>query len=263
MLERSSIVSAFTNHMKSTDYVLAFWEAGSTAFGRNDQWSDLDLYIVVEDNKVEQAGKQVEEIVSSIGGYDLVYKLPEPTWHGHFQIFYRLKNASPFLFLDIVIMKESSPDKFLQYAIHGKPLVYLDKRNIVKDDLVNSDAFLEKLKIRVANLKTTFELFKILVLKELNRNKGMRAFPYYFSMVLRPLIEVLRINHAPHHYNFFTAYIDYDLPEEICQRLQRLFFIPDLKGLRKAYAEATAWFQEAINEIDFEKVRNQLEKQRP
>lgn len=261
MLERRSIVSAFTNHLQPLGYVLAFWEAGSTAFARNDQWSDLDLYLVVKDDYVEQAGKQIEEILTSLGGYDLVFQLPEPTWHGHFQIFYRLKSANPFLFLDIVIIKESNPDKFLQYVIHGQPVVYFDKKGIVKDDPIDPDILIEKLKKRVEYLKATFELFKVLTLKELNRKKDIIAFPYYFSMTLRPLIEVLRIKYAPHHYNFFTAYIDYDLPPEIYQRLKRFFFIPDNSGLRQAHTDAIAWFQEIVNQIDFAEVRKKLIEQ--
>ncbi|MEO0185558.1 MAG: hypothetical protein ABIL22_04580 [candidate division WOR-3 bacterium] len=260
MLERNSIISAFTNQLQPLDYVLAFWEAGSTAFARNDQWSDLDFYIVVEDEYVEKAGEQLALILDKLGGYDLVFQLPEPTWHGHFQIFYRLKNASPFLFLDIVIMKESSPDKFLQYAVHGQPVVFFDKKGIVKDDPVNPDILLEKLKKRLEYLKTTFELFKVLTLKELNRNKPVLAYPYYFSMTLRPLVEVLRIKYAPFHYNFFTAYIDHDLPSDIYQKLKRFFFVAEEKKLRQAHADAVKWFEEVVNQIDFAEVRKKLIK---
>lgn len=250
--------TSFSTRLQSLDYTIAFWEAGSSAFARNDQWSDLDLYLVVEDDFVAQASHQVEEIVRSLAGYDLVFQLPEPTWHSHFQIFYRLKNASPFLFLDIVIMKESSPDKFLQYSIHGKPIVYFDKKGIVKDEPIDQDALIEKLKKRLEYLKTTFELFKVLILKELNRNKRIIAFPYYFSMTLRPLVEVLRIRYAPYHYNFFTSYIDYDLPSEVYQRLKRFFFIADENELRQAHADAVTWFQEIVNQIDFAEVREKL-----
>ncbi len=258
MLDRKSVVFAFNNHLQPLDYFLAFWEAGSSAFGRNDQWSDLDLYLVVSDEFVRSAQKQVEEIVNTLGGFDLAFQLPEPTWHGHFQIFYRLKNASPFLFLDIVIMKESSPDKFLEYSIHGKPIVYFDKKGIVKDHPIDPDEFIKRLQKRVEYLKTTVDLFNVLTLKEINREKDILAFPYYFSMILRPLVEILRIKYAPYHYNFFTAYLDYDLPEEIYKKLRRFFFILNRNDLKQAHLDALNWFWGIIKQLDFEEIRKKL-----
>ncbi len=258
MLDRTAITQAFIAGLKPLDHVLAFWEAGSIAFGRSDKWSDLDLCIAASDDQIEPVMQKIGEIVDGLGGYDLVHRLPEPTWHGHSQVFYRLKNASPFLFIDAVAIKESSHDKFLQFAIHGKPVVHFDKKGIVKDDPIDIDAFIERLKARVDFLKTTFELYKVLTLKELNRHKDIIAFPYYFAMTLRPLIEVLRITHAPHHYNFFTAYIDHDLPAEIYQRLQKFFFVPDGLALLRAHTDACAWFQETIEHIDFGEVRKKL-----
>ena len=51
---RNSLDSRF-NHshldreLQPLPYVHAFWEAGATAFNRIDEWSDIDLYIVVDD----------------------------------------------------------------------------------------------------------------------------------------------------------------------------------------------------------------------
>jgi len=258
MLDRTAITQAFTAGLGPLDSVLACWEAGSIAFGRNDQWSDLDLYLVVRDDQVEPIMKKIDEIVAGLGGHDYMYRLPEPTWHGNSQVGYRFKNASPFLFLDAAVIKESSPEKFLQYAIHGKPVVHFDKKGIVKDDPIDPDAFIEQLKKRADYLKTTFEMFQALTLKELNRHKDIIALPFYFSMTLRPLVEALRIIYAPLHYNFFTAYIDHDLPSDVYQRLQRFFFVADGLALLRAHTEAGAWFRETIESIDFAEVRKKL-----
>jgi hypothetical protein len=231
------------------------WQAGSIAFDRSDRWSDVDIYIVVDDPMVEAVFNRIEKIVVSLSGYDRKYRLPEPTWHGHSQVFYRLKKASPFLFLDIAVMRRSSKDKFLQYRIHGTPVVHFDKAGIIRDDPVDAAALLARLKERLKAMKETFKLFEVLTLKELNRGFDIIALNFYQSSVIRPLIEVLRIKYSPYHYNFHTAYLYYDLPQKTVARLRRLCFVKDGRELRKRHREAVAWFYRLLNSIDMNDVK--------
>ncbi|MDH4222738.1 MAG: nucleotidyltransferase domain-containing protein [candidate division Zixibacteria bacterium] len=253
---RDRIIEVMVTHLQPLSNVYALWEAGAASFKRVDQWSDLDLYVVVEDDSIEDVLKVIEQTILLISEFDLKFRLPEPTWHGHSQVFYRLKDTSPFLFLDIAVMKKSSEDKFLQYQIHSKPIVHFDKIGIVKNDRVQPAPFLEKLEKRLQILRTTFELFQVLTLKELNRGNDIVAFGYYLNYTYRPLVEVLRIKYSPYHYNFHNSYIYYDLPADVVKRLHKLNFIADPRMLSKCRAEAEVWFLEEINSIS----RKDLEK---
>jgi len=255
---RQSIIALFIKTLKPLDFVHAMWEAGAAAFNRIDEWSDIDLYIVVDDECVEKVVSEIEKTVRSISEYDLTFRLPEPTWHGHSQVFYRLKKASPFLLLDTAIMKKSSKDKFLQYKIHGVPIVHFDKSGIVKDDPVDAEAFLKKLKERLEALRTTFPMFLVFALKELNRGNDMTALSFYMSYAVRPLIELLRMKYCPYHYNFHTYYIDYELPPEIVKRLRTLFFVTEPQEIRSFLREVERWFMEEIESIDIDEVRKKL-----
>lgn len=258
-LDRDTVVEAFIRGLEPLDYVDALWQAGSIAFGRHDEWSDIDLYIVCADDRVEDLFADVTRIVDGLGGGDLSYRLPEPTWHGHSQVFTRLKRASPFLFLDIAVMKRSSEDKFLQYRVHGTPVVHLDKTGVVRDHPVKVGEFLERLQRRVETLRATFPLFQILPLKELNRGNDIVGYNFYLGSVIRPLVEALRIVHSPYHYNFHMAYVFHDLPAEIVERLRSLIFVRDGEGIRKAHQEACGWFNEVIASIDWAAVKAKLE----
>ncbi len=258
LLTRQQIIEVLISNLRCLKYVCALWEAGAASFNRVDQWSDIDLYLVVKDGYVEDGCRAIEQIIPAISGFDLKLRLPEPTWHGHAQVFYRLKNASPFLFLDIVVMKKSSKDKFLQYAIHGKPLVHFDKIGIVKDDPIDTRSFLKKIPARLEMLKTNFELFQVLILKELNRGNDIEAFAYYLGYTFRPLVEVLRIRYCPYHYNFYTSYIYYDLPTRIVKRLHRLYFVAKAKNLRKSRLAAEAWFWETVKSIETDGARKKI-----
>ncbi len=255
---RQAIIEPFIDALKPLDYVHAMWEAGAAAFNRIDEWSDIDLFVVVDDGCVERVVSEIEKTVCSISGCDLTFRLPEPTWHGHSQIFYRLKKASPFLLLDIAIMKKSSKDKFLQYKIHGAPIVHFDKSGIIKDDSVDAELFLERLKKRLETLRTTFPLFLVFTLKELNRGNDMTALSFYMSYAMRPLIELLRMKYNPYHYNFHTYYIDYELPPDIVKRLRTLFFITKPQEIRSFLPEVEKWFMEEIESIDIEEVTKKL-----
>jgi hypothetical protein len=168
-----------------------------------------------------------------------------------------LKKTSPYLYIDLVVMKKSSKDKFLQFQIHGVPVVYFDKTGLVKDDAVDVESFLDGIEKRLETLKTLFSMFQVDVLKELNRGNDIEAHTYFMNNTHRPLVEALRIKYSPFHCNFRTHYIYYELPPEAVKRLHRLTFIADSNELRKRHAEAEEWFWDVVRSID----RNALKSQ--
>jgi predicted nucleotidyltransferase len=257
-VERNNIVATLVQALKPLDYIHAVWEGGAASFNRVDEWSDIDLYVVCDDERVEDTFVIMEHTLGAMSEIELKFRLPEPTWHGHSQVFWRLKNASPFLFLDIAVMRKSSKDKFLQYHIHGRPHVHFDKIGIVKDDPVDRADYFQRIKARLDTLKTNFELFQVLVLKELNRGNDIEALSYYLSYTYRPLVEVLRIKHCPWHHRFYTTYIYYEMPSEIVNRLHHLYFITNAEALRKCREEAEMWFWETVRGIDYEQVRRKI-----
>lgn len=257
-ITREDIIAALITALKPLNYIYALWEGGAASFNRIDQWSDIDLYLVVEDDRVEDTFKSMEQAILNLSEFDLKFRLPEPTWHGHSQVFWRLRDASPFLFLDIVVMKKSSKDKFLQFPIHGEPLVHFDKIGMVKNDPIDTESFFHKIETRLEVLKINFDMFQVLTLKELNRGNDIEALSYYISYTYRPLVEVLRIKYRPYHYRFFTTYIYYELPSEVVKRLHKLYFVANAEDIRKCRAEAETWFWEIVESINLDDLRRKI-----
>jgi len=256
-LTRKDVIACLVRTLDPLEYVHALWEAGAPSYDRVDQWSDIDLYIVVEDDRIDEALKSVERSLSNLSKIDLKFRLPEPTWHGHSQAFYRLKETSPYLYIDLVAMKRSSKDKFLQFQIHGVPVVYFDKTGVVRDDTMDLESFLDGIEKRLETLKTLFAMFQIDILKELNRGNDLEAHTYYMNNTHRPLVEALRIKYNPFHHNFRTHYIHYELPAEVVKRLHRLTFIADSDELRERRVEAEEWFWDTVHSIDRNTLRSQ------
>jgi hypothetical protein len=96
------------------------WLGGSAAFKRSDEWSDIDLQVDVADERAGEILPRVEAALERLSPIDLKFEVPQPSWHGHIQAIYRLKHASPYLLVDIAVIKSSNPNKFLQPEIHGE-----------------------------------------------------------------------------------------------------------------------------------------------
>jgi len=257
-LTRQQIVGQIKAAVEPLETVYAMWEGGAAAFGRVDQWSDIDLQIDVQDEAVEAVFGVVEAVLAGLSPIDLKYRLPEPTWHGHSQAFYRLQEAGPYLLLDLVIMRHSNPNKFLEPEIHGPAVFHIDKIGLADAsqglpapqagplNRFDPQAWQARLQERRAQLRLNFDLFQSFVPKEVQRGNWIEALAFYQSLTLRPLVEALRIHYAPEHYNFHTRYVYYDLPAEVVQRLEPFFFIGDGSQLVARHAEAQAWFDTLI-----------------
>jgi len=250
MLGRKEIIKVLIKNLEPLDYIHAMWEMGAASFNRVDEWSDIDLMLVCDDDKVEDTFAAVEKSLTALSELDIKYRLPEPAWHGHAQVFWRLKDASPYLFFDLVVMKRSARDMFLQYKIHGQPVVHFDKTGVVKEDPVDPAALRKKLRDRLETLKTNFELFQVLIMKELNRGNDIHAFSSYVAHTYRPLVMVLRMKYNPYHFEFFTTYLNKELPPEIVDRLRALYLLGSGNELKKAHAEARRWFWEVVKDLE-------------
>jgi len=249
-LDRQTILTALSRALEQLPYTNALWEGGAAAFERVDQWSDIDLVLDVQDEHVSEAFSVFESALLSLSPIEILYEVPQPTWHGHRQKFYRLQDASPYLLLDFTIVQSSNSNKFLEPAVHGTPLVHFDKTGVIERFAVDGARPVSHLPQRLITVRKLFDLFQVLVLKEIQRGNSIEALAFYTSFTLRPLIEVLRMQHTPARSGFFSRHIYYDLPPEIVKRLETFFFISDLQTLRAKQVEAEAWFTEVCRELD-------------
>lgn len=258
MLTREAILKALEAALKPLDYVQAMWQGGSASFNRVDEWSDIDLQVIADDDRTADVVAAVEDVLRGLSPIGIRYELPQPSWHGHTQIFYQLQDAGPFLMIDFVVIKVSNPNRFLEREIHGDAVVVFDKIGIVKSPPFSVENHLRQIEGRLETLKVTFDLFQPLVQKEIYRHNAIDAFSFYQSFTLRPLVEVLRIQYDPSRYNFGTRYLYYILPPEVIQRLEPLFFVADIDQLLVNFDKAQQFFRETLEGIDLKTVEQKL-----
>src|SRR3989454_1304243 len=257
-LTRDSIIRALTSELRPLPYVHAFWEAGAAAFNRVDEWSDIDLYIVVNDTGVPQTFEIVEKTLSGQSPIRLKHEVSWPDASGIHQKFYHLEGTSEYLLVDLAVMTLSAPDKFLVREIHGEAVFFFNKEGRVVIPPLDTEAFVRGLLGRRRRLAERMELFGPFVPKEIHRGNWLEALELYRGIVLQSLIEALRMRYGPLHCDFRIRYVYRELPPEVLRRLERLAFVKDPDDLAVKYPQALVWFREAIEAVDERQVRRQI-----
>ena len=259
-LTRETIIQTLAEALEPLAYVHAFWEGGAAAFNRIDDWSDLDLYVAVDDEKVDEAFLAVEKALKSLSRLNQVYAIPQLPWPGLSQKFYKLERASEYHIIDLVVMKLNSPEKLLEPEIHGNAVFYFNKSNKLQASPLDKDKIVEKLQKRLERLKARFDLFNMVTQKEINRGNYLEAIDTYHMLTLASLVEALRITYYPLRHDFRMRYVHYELPSEVIKKLKRLYFVESAKELQEKYHEATKWFQEVISQIDQKRIEEKIRK---
>ncbi|MBW4449880.1 MAG: nucleotidyltransferase domain-containing protein [Spirirestis rafaelensis WJT71-NPBG6] len=247
---REKILETLITALEPKDFVLAFWQGGSAAHGYTDEWSDLDIEVIVKDDEVQQTFDAVEEALQTISEISLKYRVPEPTWHGHSQTFYQLAEANPFLVIDFAVMKQSSRNHFLEVERHGNAVIAFDKANLVVPKNVNQSEHFSQMKERFTHQKKLFNFLQVFVKKEINRGHLAQAIANYQSYTLRNLVELLGMLYRPYRYDFTIKYFNRDFPPEVVARVEPLFCITDLADLAKKQQLAEQMFAETLSRVE-------------
>ncbi|MBN1426650.1 nucleotidyltransferase domain-containing protein [Candidatus Fermentibacteria bacterium] len=250
LISRDAIIETLKKDLKPREYVRAAWLGGSDATGRTDQWSDVDLLLIVEDHAVEQTADTVISALARLGPIAHRYRLPEPTPHGHLQEFISLRDADPCHLLDYVVMKRSSGGWFLEPERHGDQLVLFDKDGLVKPAPFDWTAHKAKMMRRIEALREIFPLFQSFVLKAVFRGDLADAWYSYFACTLRPLVELARMRHCPDRFDYGFRYFDRDLPDAVRREIESLLLPRSLEGIGALRHRAEELFNRLLEEID-------------
>ncbi|MBD3348251.1 MAG: hypothetical protein GF400_03515 [Candidatus Eisenbacteria bacterium] len=247
---RDEVVSALRRAVEPLEFALAMWEGGAAAFDRVDEWSDLDLQVLCEDGRVEDVLAAARDALEALGPLDVELRFPEPTWHGHSQVLWRLRDASPFLIVDFVVMEKGTErDRLLQPEVHGRARVHFARGDHLTVPPLDARAHAAMLRGRVARYRGISRLWQSFVRKEIERGNAVEAVSYYQSMVLRGLVELLRIRHSPLRHNFHTRYVHYELPADVSEKLETLFYVADAEEVGGKCDEAVAWADDLLDEL--------------
>jgi len=258
MIGREQIIQTISHALNRLPYVHALFEGGAAGFDRLDEWSDIDLYILVDDHKAKDTFTTVEKSLTSLSRIIQKYDVPQTQWKNVSQAFYRLENTSEYLIIDLAVLETSSEEKFLDPSVHGKAVFYIGKGDEIGVPRLNVEVFVDKILKRIERVQARFSMFNCFVQKEINRGNLIEAADLYYNLTLASLLEALRIKHNPVHYDFKTRYVHRELPEDVIQELENLYFVRNTSDLQEKCVLAARWFHETIKAISKEEIEKRL-----
>ena len=245
---RNAILQALVLSLRPIRYVRAFWEGGSAAFGRVDRWSDLDLYVLVDEAKVATAFRVIERTLRALSPISETYVV-EAGFEGVSQKFYKLRDANEFTVIDLAILTPRSPEMFLAPEVHGTNVFYFNKGGAAKVKPLDRASLARRRRKRLRRLNLRFAIFNNYVIKELRRGHPLEALEDYRAVTLAILVEALRMKFSPLHFDFRMHYVDRELPPDTAKRLRRLSYVRDPRDLEMKYKEATEWCRETLEAV--------------
>ncbi len=249
-MRRDELIEVLRRALEPLPYVNAAWLGGSDAFGRADELSDIDLQLDVADGSVEPTFDAVEAALEAASPIVARLVMPMPTWHGHAQRFYRLRDASEFTAIDVVVMEHSNPARYYTEAErHGHPTVLFDRIGVVRPTAIDPHELREDLAARVRLVRDRLPFTQPLVAKELRRGDALAALTTYHSYVLQPLVALYRIRHDPARHDFGARYTRHDLPDDVQATLQDLFFVADPDDLAAKLPRAQRLLRELADAL--------------
>jgi hypothetical protein len=251
-LDRASLLASLRAALEGLPEVLALALGGSDATGRTDEHSDLDLTAVVAVGSVEAVLAVVEAALLDLAPLRARLRVPEPAWHGFSQAFFALEGAPESLMVDLALIPVDVPPerRFLERERHGEAVVLFDPDGHLAARGLDRGPHFARAAARLTSLRARLELFGHMPAKALARGHRVEAASAFQGLLLAPLVELLRLRHAPERFDFGARYLDRDLPDEPRELLERLCLPGDTDGLARAIDTARARVAQELAELD-------------
>ena len=249
MISKQVIRTELSQLLYELPTVIAAWEGGSAATGFLDDFSDMDLIIVCEDEAVESIFEQLESYFESRCGIERRYRVPEPTWHGFSQCFYKVKNVPPLFYLDIAVVKKSIPDKFTESDRHGIAAIWFEKEPTVNTAPCPIDKRDSRCRQFYATATQSDFLMVLEIQKNLGRNRFAEAFPFYYQFVSRQLGILLNLKYRPEKVDFGLRYASRDYSAEDAALVEQLLQCGSMEALKSNFELALSRYEALKQEL--------------
>lgn len=246
---RKKIINQFKNLLQPDDAVHCVWEGGSAATGYLDEYSDLDLGIICDDDYVELLFAKIESFLEDNYGISRKFRTPEPAWHGHSQCYYLLENTPPMFYADILIEKLSAGNRFMEEDRHGKSIVWFDRKKLFDAAPTPEEEILRKGKRFYQMIYDSTWLLIRDVQKQILRKNIIDAFVIYNQLVNR-MSYLWNLKYRPAKSDFGLRYTHRDFPQEAVEWLKQVLAIKDLQEMEAKLPIIEDKYQQLFAELN-------------
>ena len=239
-MERDELVEALRHHVHSDERIRVAWLGGADASGRIDPLSDLDPMLATAADDLEAVLDDFEIWLDRTVGVVARYRHPDPTPHGHPSVLYLGEVTSSDLAIDLVLMEVETPieDRLLDVERHGRGVKLIDREGWFDEPVrLDRTSHRRRIESHLSRLAALHPHLMPIVLKPLRRGHRLDALTRYQNRLIKPLCELMRIEHDPDRFDFGFRYLDRDLPDHERDLLERLAFVGAQDDLEAAVDE--------------------------
>ncbi len=246
MTTRRAIIVALRGALSGIDVFRAAWLGGSDATGRADGLSDIDLVCFIRGGGADAGFARVRAVLAALAPIERAWRLPSPTWHGGEQMFIQLDGSPDFGLVDVVLATHEPGFEFFVRERHGTPIVLFDHDGLIAPTPLDRAAHEHRMRERVETARGKFLLLSHLAVKESRRGRPIDAWHYYDSLVVRPLVDVLRAVHCPDRFDFGLRYLGDDLPPGVVESVELLVCPESFEAIPAMVERARGMMDEAL-----------------
>lgn len=219
--------------MEQDEAVHAMWIAGSVAEGNDDELSDIDLWLDIDDGQDKEIFSKIEKFLESKGELDINFSEGITPPYSH--CVYHLAGMSPYHFIEITLHSHSK--EIGLFDALRKIKVLFDKdgtTNFKPFDKISYDKMLQE---RKQFLIEKIEFGEQSIRKEITRRQFMEALHNYQFWLVEPIIELARIKHTPLKITYGLKHGTRDLPQDTVKEIESLHILKSLDDLSNKIGE--------------------------
>ncbi len=222
------IVDELQKVLEQDTSVRAMWIAGSVAEGYADEFSDIDLWVDIDDGQDKAVLTLIEKFISSENELDVNFGegISPPYTH---QV-YHLKHMNPYHFIEITLHSHSNEIGLFDSL--RKIKVLFDKDGATSFKPFDKASYEKMLQERKKFLIEKIEIGELSVTKEITRGQFMDALHNYQFWLVEPLIELARIKYAPLKITYGLKHGSRDLPKDVATEIESLYLFTSLENLK-------------------------------
>lgn len=241
-MKREQIIKTLIELFQDDDNVYALWLEGSDATGKVDEYSDIDMCALIDEDKVDGVFEKIQK------RFDIDSVHENRNCDSERQLVFHVANSEKYHMVD-----------FNAY-LHG-----LAGTTFVKNDNIDACKVIfdrygaiqyKEYDVNVgANERAYWEMESEYRFSQLSRVekyclRGLypEAFIYYQKYVVEPLVFILRSKYTPTKIWYYMVHISDHIPQAEVEKLNRILRVSSVDDIMENLHFAEEWYHALINE---------------
>lgn len=237
--KRSDLINGLRHALESDSRFIAAILEGADAHKTVDEYSDIDIRVIYEGD-LNAVQSVVTSALQQFGEVDYTYVRREPNGT---RLILHCAGTPKYLLFDILLQPYLEYNKY----ISKDKILLFDKLNILTE--FNEMSGSEEIIARIEKLKSNGALRDIYFEREALRGNFLEALHQYQTLVLQPLVEILRLCYCPQYRDLQLKHVTKDLPYEVVVLLEDLYRVSSVEQIVEKKKQADDLFQKTFETI--------------